>query len=162
MQIRPTADKVKEALFNIIQAIVADATVLDLYAGTGALGIEALSRGAQKAIFIDSFRDAISVIETNVKNFELTKNAKIYNATALEAIKRFGREGVKFDIIFLDPPYEAYDKNVLKEIEVNAILSDKGIVVLEHDAEVEVDETIDNLKRFYFKKYGRNALSFYR
>ena len=103
---RPTLDRVKEALFNIIQFQVQDAVVLDLFAGTGALGIEALSRGAKEAIFCDKVPEAVKVIKQNVINTNNLDKAIIINKDYKNALENVSKQNKKFDIIFLDPPYK--------------------------------------------------------
>lgn len=103
---RPTLDRVKEALFNIIQFQVQDAVVLDLFAGTGALGIEALSRGAKEATFCDKVPDAIKVIKQNVINTNNLNKTIIINKDYKDALENISKQNKKFDIIFLDPPYK--------------------------------------------------------
>ena len=103
---RPTLDRVKEALFNIIQFQVQDAVVLDLFAGTGALGIEALSRGAKEAIFCDKVPEAIKVIKQNIINTNNLDKTIIINKDYKDALENISKQKKKFDIIFLDPPYK--------------------------------------------------------
>lgn len=103
---RPTLDRVKEALFNIIQFDIKDAVVLDLFAGTGALGIEALSRGAKEVVFCDKVPDAIKVIKQNVTNTSNLDKATIINKDCKDVLKDLSKQNKKFDIVFLDPPYK--------------------------------------------------------
>ena len=124
--IRPTTDNVKEAVFNIIQFDVEGRRVLDLFAGTGQLGIECLSRGAAEAVFIDQSREAVRIIKDNLKSCGL--KGTVLQTNALEYLKH----AAKFDLIFVDPPYDAdlYD-SVLKTINLVDILSDGGIIICE-------------------------------
>ena len=100
---RPTADRVKEAVFSMLQFDIADRSVLDLFAGSGQMGLEALSRGASEAVFIDKSKDAIKAINENIEKTKLSDNAKVYQTDYLDFIKR--NQGKKFDIIIIDPPY---------------------------------------------------------
>ena len=100
---RPTADRVKEAVFSMLQFDIEDRTVLDLFAGSGQMGLEALSRGSSKAVFVDKSKDAVKAIKENIAKTKLTDKAEVYQGDSLDYIKR--NEGVKFDIIIIDPPY---------------------------------------------------------
>lgn len=126
MDIRPTTDKVKESIFNIIQFDIEGRRVLDLFAGTGQLGIEALSRGAGRAVFVDSSRDSLKIVRENLKRCNM--EAEAVQSDSLAYLERCG----KFDVIFLDPPYatELVDKALAKIIKFD-ILSDGGIIICE-------------------------------
>ena len=132
--IRPTGDKVKESIFNIIQFDIEGRRVLDLFAGTGQLGIEALSRGAEKTVFVDLSADAIKLIKSNLNLCGFSDRAEVYAKDALQFIA--GSE--KFDLIFIDPPYDAkiFEKIMMKIIEFDK-LSDNGIIILEMNASVQ-------------------------
>ena len=132
--IRPTGDKVKEAIFNIIQFDIEGRRVLDLFAGTGQLGIEALSRGAAKTVFVDSSIEAIKLIKSNLDICGFSDQAEVYARDALQFIS----SPEKFDLIFIDPPYDAkiFDKIMMKMIEFDK-LSDNGIIILEMNASVQ-------------------------
>lgn len=154
--IRPTTDNVKEALFNIIQFDIEGRNVLDLFAGTGQLGIECLSRGAASAVFVDESREAVKIIKENLKNCGL--EGRVLQTDAL----RFLREGGSFDIIFVDPPYDAgLYENVLESVNFIDILSDGGIIICESRKERNMPE----MKAPYRKKreyvYGRVKLCVY-
>lgn len=127
---RPTTDRVKESIFNLIQFDIPNATVLDLFSGTGALGIEALSRGASEVVFVDANKQAVSVIKENLLNIE--GNFKLYNCDAVSALENFKKEQKKFDLVFLDPPY-ATDLGV-KAVEFltqNHLMNEHGIIIFE-------------------------------
>lgn len=160
-RVRPTTDRVKESLFNVISEYVYDANVLDLFAGSGALGIEAISRGAKKAYFCDMSRDSISVVKSNLEKARIDSEAVVINSDYKDAISRLSRDGVKFDIIFLDPPYyKGLFEDVLNRIQDNKILDEEGIVVAEHDAKDDLSD-IGNLKILKEKKYGITKLTIY-
>jgi len=162
---RPTLDRVKEALFNKIQFEVEGQVVLDLFAGSGALGIEALSRGAKQAVFCDNSKEAIKVINTNIKNTRNEDKAIVINKDYNLALSSLSKENKKFNIIFLDPPYNTdFAIRALETIIKLDILSKDGIIILETDdleKEKQVLE-INKLMIFDKRKYGRAILIFIR
>lgn len=158
---RPTLDRVKEALFNIIQCKVPEAKALDLFSGSGALGIEALSRGAAFCVMCDKEYEAIEIINKNLKKTHLEQKAKIIKNDYKKALNLL--KGQKFDLIFIDPPYAkdlAVDsiKNI---IELN-LLADDGIIILETDDEKREIENLNklNVNVYDLRKYGRVTLIF--
>jgi 16S rRNA (guanine966-N2)-methyltransferase len=155
MDIRPTTDMVKEAVFNIVQFDVEGRKVLDLFAGTGQLGIEALSRGAASAVFIDSSRTAAELCRSNLDKCGLRGTVK--QTDSLGYLTSCGQ----FDLIFVDPPYQSglYDEVLRRIIEFD-ILSEGGIIVCESDRDTELPETEQFLRREY--RYGKVKLTVYR
>lgn len=166
---RPTLDRVKESLFNILQEDVNQKVILDLFAGSGALGIEALSRNAKYVVFCDNNKQAIQMIKTNLEKTRLIEKTEIVNMDYKKCIELLNAKKQKFDLIFLDPPYKdniAVDS--LKQIIKNKLLNNKGIVVIETD-EVnrdlkELNEAmtteLQNVRIFDQRKYGRASLIF--
>lgn len=154
--IRPTTDNVKESIFNIIQFDIEGRRVLDLFAGTGQLGIECLSRGAESAVFVDQSREAVKLVRDNLKTCNL--NGTVIQMDSLSFLKSCG----KFDLIFIDPPYDSpvYDE-VLKTINLVDILSDGGIIICEtaRDRQLPVLQPPYRLAREYI--YGKVKLSKY-
>ena len=160
MTTRPTADRVKEALFSIIQFEVPMARVLDLFGGTGQLGIEALSRGAKSAVFVDAGEPACRLIKENLRRTKMESDAKVIRADYLDYLKRC-RE--TFDIIFLDPPYaEVFLENALKCITEIDILQSGGIIVTERPLEKELPWEFEGFTRSKDYKYGKTVLTIYR
>ena len=160
MTTRPTTDRVKEALFSIIQFEIPTARVLDLFGGTGQLGIEALSRGAKSAVFVDAGEPACRLIRENLKRTKLEPDAKIVRADYLEYLKRCKE---KFDIIFLDPPYaEVFLENALKCIAEIDILQTGGIIVTERPVGKELPWEFEGFTRSKDYKYGHTVLTIYR
>jgi 16S rRNA (guanine966-N2)-methyltransferase len=154
LETRPTPDRLRETLFNILASRLEGAVFLDAYAGTGAVGIEALSRGAGRAIFVDRRRAAVEVIRENLASLGLTGRAEVYCGKALTVIER-----VQADIVFLDPPYEL-------ETEYGAALtalgsSAKGLVVVQHFYKLRLGESYGALSKSRVLKQGDNVLSFY-
>ena len=156
MDIRPTTDNVKESVFNILQFDIEGRRVLDLFAGTGQLGIECLSRGAREVVFIDQSRDAVKIVKENLKACGFS--APVLQQDALSYLNNCG----KFDLIFVDPPYDAeLYKPVLEKINSIDILSEGGIILCESRRETDMPE----MQAPYFKRreyrYGKVKLSLY-
>ncbi len=155
---RPTADRVKQALFNIIQYEIAG-DVLDLFAGSGQLGIEALSRGAGRAVFVDERADALAVVRENLRRTHLTEKAEVVRGDYLNYLSGCRR---RFRIIFLDPPYaEKYLENAIKRISEIDILTEGGIIVSERPAEKRLDEHFSGLVRSKDYVYGKTAITIF-
>ena len=155
MDIRPTTDKVKESLFNIIQFQVPGSRVLDLFAGTGQLGIEALSRGASEAVFVDASPEAVRIVKENLKNTGLADRAHVTRTDSLMYLK----SGEKFDIVFLDPPYAGDTLKKAVEMVVRFdILKENGIMICESERKTQLDDLDgDYSRREYI--YGRVKLT---
>ncbi len=159
-QTRPTADRVKEALFSIIQFDIPGAKVLDLFGGTGQLGIEALSRGAKSAVFVDSAEKACALIRQNLKRTKLEANAKVVRDDYLSYLKKC-RE--RFNLVLLDPPYaEVFLENALNCISEIDILESGGIIVAERPVGKDIPREIPGLTRSKDYKYGTVLLTLYR
>ena len=157
---RPTADRVKEALFSIIQFDLPGAKVLDLFGGTGQLGIEALSRGAKQAVFVDAREDACRLIKENLKRTKLESDANVIRSDYLQYLNRC-RE--KFDIIILDPPYaEVFLENALKVITEIDILQSGGIIIAERPLGKDLPLDFEGYTRSKDYKYGQILLTLYR
>lgn len=160
LQTRPTADRVKEALFSIIQFELPNARVLDLFGGTGQLGIEALSRGAKSAVFVDHAEPSCRLIRENLRRARLEEQATVVRADYMDYLKRC-RES--FDIILLDPPYaEVFLENSLKIITEIDILHSGGIIVAERPLEKELPWEFEGYTRSKDYKYGKTLLTLYR
>lgn len=160
METRPTTDRVKEGLFNILQFDIEGRRVLDLFAGTGQLGIECLSRGAAAAVFVDRRADAVKLIRENLKITDLTDRARVVSGDSMEYLKSL-RE--KFDIILLDPPYAA---GVLEEAIAHIarfdILAPHGIIVAEHPVEKALPALSAPYRLHKSYRYGKIGLTVYR
>lgn len=160
MNTRPTSDRVKEGLFSIIQFEVEGRNVLDLFAGTGQLGIEALSRGAESAVFVDYSPQAVKLVKENIRRAKLQDQASVFQAD-YESFLRSCRQ--KFDIIFLDPPYaEKILENALKIISEIDILRDGGIIICEKTAEKAFEDAFEGLVRQKEYRYGNTSLVLFR
>ena len=160
MHTRPTTDRVKEAMFSIIQFDLPGTTVLDLFAGTGQLGIEALSRDAKFAYFIDEREDACKLIRENLRRTKLDNQAQVIRSDYMAFLRNCR---TKFDIILLDPPYaEVFLENSLKMITEIDILQTGGIIVAEHPLEKEIHLDFPGYIRSRDYKYGKTLLTIYR
>jgi 16S rRNA (guanine966-N2)-methyltransferase len=157
---RSTMDRVKESLFASIQDYLDESIVLDLFAGSGNLGIEAISNGASKCFFVDNNKECIKVINDNVNTFNITEQAVILNKDYGDALIYF-KNSIRFDIIFVDPPYKYNIKSELLDIIINNdILNDNGIVVFEYSLDEDINN--DNFKLLKSKKYGDKYISIYK
>ncbi|MBR5497269.1 MAG: 16S rRNA (guanine(966)-N(2))-methyltransferase RsmD [Clostridia bacterium] len=156
--IRPTSDKVKGAVFNSIQFDIEGRTVLDLFAGSGSLGIEALSRGAAKAVFVDLNRQAVRVVNENLEHCKLKENATVFNGDSLSYLKTT-RE--RFDIVFIDPPYNKQLAQKALPLVVK-VLNDGGIIVCETASDEELPDQIGNYSVVKSDKYSKTRLTIYR
>lgn len=162
---RPTLDRVKESLFNIIGMKIRDSIVLDLFSGSGAIGIEAASRGAQKVILCDKSKDAINIINKNIEKTRLKENTIVINSDYKEALKK---ANCTYDIIYIDPPYATnLVKDSVEEILKNEYLKDSGIIIIETDEEERINKELDeienkNIDIYDKRKYGRVILIFLR
>ena len=162
-QTRPTLDRVKESLFNIIKNEIQEATVLDLFSGSGAIGIEFLSRGAKKAFLCDKSQEAIKMINKNHEKTRLTKLATVMNKDYKKCLEELKKINEKIDIAFIDPPYEAdlAVDAVKKLIDLN-LLNEQSSIIIETDQEQREKEKLEALGIMLSdcRKYGRVSLLF--
>jgi len=154
LEVRPTPDRLREALFNVLAPRIQDVVFADVYAGTGAVGIEALSRGSARAVFIEPNRAAVNVIRENLESLGLTHRATIRNTRAAAALA-----SLEADIIFLDPPYKLpreYERSL-------TLLGEKqrDLVIVQHETRLALADIYGRLRRTRVLKQGDNALSFY-
>jgi 16S rRNA (guanine966-N2)-methyltransferase len=160
--VRPTTDRVRESLFNMLMPRLEDCRFLDLYAGTGANGIEALSRGAAHATFVDGSRQAVELIERNLQKTKLGDDAAVILKTLPNAIEDTLQFEAPYDIVFADPPYGYEDfPGLLTAVAANSIIETGGVLVLEHHRKQALSEAIPGLTLARSKVYGDTALSFF-
>ncbi len=163
MNTRPTTDKVKEAVFNIIGPYFDGGLALDLFGGSGSLGIEAISRGMDKAIFVDKDGKAIQTIKQNVEAFDLSEQVEIYRNDALRALNALKKREIKFDLILLDPPYKKHHlEELIHKISEYELLSPTGLIMAEHSNDVKLPEDMGNFIRTRQEDYGLTVISVYR
>ncbi|MCF6461034.1 16S rRNA (guanine(966)-N(2))-methyltransferase RsmD [Clostridium sp. Cult3] len=159
---RPTEDRIKESLFNILRQIDEESIVLDLYAGSGSIGIEFLSRGAKKAYFVDKSYSSIKAIRENLSHTDLMGKAEIIKKDALKAIEQISSQKVQFDYIFIDPPYgQNLIIKTLQKILREDILKEKGIIIVEHEKELTLEDRIFEFSKSDCRNYGSKLLTFY-
>lgn len=163
-RVRPTSDRVKEALFSILLSRLGDLSgmrVLDLFAGTGNLGIEALSRGADLAVFVDSHRESAETIRKNLENTRYTEKGRIVAQEAAAALKWLARGEAPFHLVFLDPPYdEGHTERLLELLSGSPLIDAGSTVVAEFSAREEIPRSFGRLKESERRIYGDTALSF--
>ena len=159
LDVRPTSDRLRETLFNVIAARVPDSRFLDLCAGTGAVGIEALSRGAAHGTFVDRSRRSCQLIESNLKLCQVPEEQRdIYCSEAVEFVKQAPE---KWDLVYLDPPYNTDYLRLLQVLGASATVSDGGLLIVEHHHKTNLPETIGSLTRTRVLKQGDSSLTFY-
>lgn len=160
---KPTLDRVKEAVFSMLSDDIYGATVLDLFAGSGALGIEALSRGAKRCFFNDKNKSCCDIIRKNLIHTKLDQLAQISCSDYSETIASFRNKGVKFDLILLDPPYSSgFYEEAIMSISKNGIFSEYCTILCEHSIEDSLPEQIGAFYHIKSKKYGTVAVSLFR
>lgn len=161
---RPTSDRLRETLFNVVRGSMEGSVWLDLYAGTGAVGIEALSRGARKVYFAESSKDAAAVIRANLSELGVKSGYELLERDVVTALRKLEAEGITCDFCFLDPPYreeKAYG-DVLDFLSRSELMTEKSVVIAEHDKHFDPGDGFSALRRYRVLKQGDAVLSFYR
>ncbi|HCF70573.1 MAG TPA: 16S rRNA (guanine(966)-N(2))-methyltransferase RsmD [Syntrophomonas sp.] len=161
---RPVTDMIKEALFNVWGQRVQGAAFLDLFAGSGSMGIEALSRGAQTVIFVDNNARAVAVIKDNLQNCHISEGFEVYRNDVFRAIDILQNRGAKFDIIYVDPPFtnEVIFDKVIKILDEAQILEQNGIMVIRTYKKKTLPVSLSNLSQYRKNDYGESVLHYYR
>ena len=158
MHTRPTTDRIKETLFNILQHDIPDSIFLDLFSGSGGIGIEALSRGAKEAVFVDDNKEAVRCIKENLTHTGLTNQGVVMKIDAVNALKRLEKSDYRFDIIFMDPPYENnIMQNMLQILQISRSVKENTMIIME----ASLNTSVQNLERLGFsiirvKEYKTN------
>lgn len=162
-RIRPTADRVRQTIFNVLGQWFEGQRVLDLYAGTGAFGLESISRGAVHATLVDKDREALELCRLNAQALGFLAQVQILPLPAEKAIAQLGRQSAKFDLIFADPPYAAkVVETLLDQVSPPALLHDEGILVIEHDKREPAPEHHAGFTRVDERRFGDTMVSFFR
>jgi 16S rRNA (guanine(966)-N(2))-methyltransferase RsmD len=168
MKTRPTSDRLRETLFNVLTAgdpsVLAGGVWLDVFAGTGAVGIEALSRGAAHVTFIDSGKKAVSMIRENLRSLGVRGGFEVLENDALRGLRQLQQKGFTADYVFLDPPYAEYAlyAKVLEHLSQSPIVGAESLVIAEHDKRFDPGEVFGELLRTRIHEQGDSKLSFYR
>ncbi len=158
--VRPTSDRVKEAIFSMLGDTITDNRVLDLFAGTGSLGLESLSRGASHCVFVDNNRDSIQLIKDNINHLGASKES-----TVISGDYRIALNQVKdpFDLIFIDPPYHVEEiEDILLTIDKKGLLEEDGAIVVERDHRHTLPDEVGSFRTTKSKKYGTTHITFYQ
>lgn len=162
MDTRPTQDRIKETLFNMLQYDIPGSVFLDLFSGSGGIGIEALSRGAREAFFVENARKAVKCIQENLTYTNLAGQAKVLSVDVSTAIKTLDNEGRTFDFIFMDPPYEkGLEEKILSEIDLSGVCGLETVVIVESSLNTEInDQKFQQLNVVRVKEYKTNKHTF--
>lgn len=162
-QTRPTLDKVKEAIFSRIGPYFDGGIMLDLFAGSGSMGLEALSRGIEHVYFVDRSPAAAAVIKTNVASLKVEDQCDIWKCDCFAALRRLAGEGVQFDLVYLDPPYQKQQLHkIMQQLDELNLICDRGHVILESLKEDEFDDAYHQLRKVKEATYGISRISYYR
>ncbi len=160
--LRPTSDRVKEAIFDILQGEFRKQKVLDLFAGTGALGIEALSRGAERAVFVEGSTRSLSALRRNIEECGLKERAEVLARDVRAGIRILDARGESFELIFLDPPYgRGLARGALEALSQSSIVSNGALIVAEHSLSEELD-SIPPFRLVDYRRYRSTRVSFFR
>lgn len=152
---RPTTDKVREAIFDMIGPFFDGGLGLDLFAGSGGLGIEGLSRGLSKVVFVDHHPKAIKTLNYNIKELKLEDATEVFRADALRALKGASKRNLAFDYVFLDPPYLKFSiQEILKQLEELSLLKDEATIICEHDQKESLPDVLDGFSKIKEETYG--------
>ncbi len=162
MDTRPTQDRIKETLFNMISSDVGGCVFLDLFSGSGGIGIEALSRGAKQAVFVEKSAKAMACIKENLRFTKLEKDAKVMQTDAVTAIRKLDGSGILFDYIFMDPPYGMLlEKDVLEALMDTDLYDEKTVIIVESDLKTDYDYLEgSDFEVYRVKKYKTNKHTF--
>lgn len=161
--IRPTADRVRETIFNVLGQRCDGLTVLDLFAGTGALGLEAVSRGAEKAVLVDKGREALELCRLNTQTLKFQDRVEIIPGAAIETIASLAKKGRVFELVFSDPPYAlSAGVPVLEALDANELVSDCGVAVIEHGKNESLPERVGHFERIDERDFGTAIVSIFR
>lgn len=164
MRVRPTSDRLRETLFNVLGPSIADSYFVDLFAGTGAVGIEAISRGARDVFFVESGAKAARLIRENLASLEIQSGAELIEADAVRGLERLASRRLIADFIFLDPPYEKAGEysDVLEFLDASHLIAPRGIIIVEHFSKMELPRRLNRLECTREIEQGDTLLSFYR
>ncbi|PMD72526.1 16S rRNA (guanine(966)-N(2))-methyltransferase RsmD [Companilactobacillus nuruki] len=159
---RPTSAKVKEAVFSMLSPYSVDGIALDLFAGTGSLGIEAVSRGYQRAYLVDKAYKAVNTIKENVEKTKAVEDFIVMKSSATDALQKFAIDGIKFDLVFLDPPYRMkVTEQIIKDLVENDLLAENAVIVDETDYDIDLGD-LDRIDLIKEKRYKDTKVALYQ
>ena len=163
LKLRPTSDRLRETLFNVLGSAVEGSLFIDVFAGTGAMGIEAISRGATEAIFVESHAKAVQLVRQNLESLQI-QNGELVHADAVTGLERIAQRHVVADFIFVDPPYENVEdySRVLEFLDGAHLIAPRGIVIIEHFVKQKLPERFVRLEQTRLLDQGDASLSFFR
>ena len=163
-KLRPTSDHLRETLFDVLGPLIEGASFLDAYAGSGAVGIEALSRGAREVVFLEHHRPATELIRQNLAALDIHEGFELLPMTVLKAFEKLAEDGAKFDFAFIDPPYEEIREyhHALRELGRSGLLGENSIAIAEHSKHCKLEDRYGRLARTRLLSRGDSQLSFYR
>jgi 16S rRNA (guanine966-N2)-methyltransferase len=162
--LRPTSDQMRETLFDVLGPAIVNARFLDVYAGSGAVGLEAVSRGAGDVVLVESHRAAAELIGRNLESLGAPSGVRVLGCKAATGLERLAAEGLPFDYVFLDPPYAEIREyhHTLRQLARSPLLTSSSIVIAEHSRHVQLEERYGRLVRFRTLRHGDSQLSLYR
>lgn len=163
LRLRPTSDRLRETLFNVLGPAIEDSLFVDLYAGTGAIGIEAASRGAREVVIVESHRAAARLVRENMDSLGMGSSVEVIEDDALRGLEKLAARHLLADFIFLDPPYEDSSEHVkvLEYLDSAHLLAPYGVVIVEHRSKMDLPGRFDRLERTRLLEQGDASLSFY-
>lgn len=164
LDVRPTEDKIKESIFNILSPLKDGSIVLDLFAGSGSVGIEFLSRGVKKVYFVDVKQNSIDIIRENLRHTNLENESIVLKMEAGSALKKFSKDNLKFDYIYLDPPFKNHELlyKVINFISKYDLIEYNGLLLIEHEKELDLELNISSFYRYDCRHYGNKSISLYK
>lgn len=162
LKVRPTSDRLRETLFNVLAPRIEEARFLDLCAGSGAVGIEALSRGAASIVMVETSRKAASIIADNLLHCGIDEGATLIQKDALQALRMLERDGAQFDLVYFDPPYDAEIYSpVIWQLARSGLLAPDGILIVEHRRQMPLAPNYDDLRPYRVIRQGESCLTFF-
>ena len=163
-KLRPTSEQLRETLFDVLGPAIVDSTFLDAYAGSGAVGLEALSRGAREVVFVEHHRPAIGIIRKNLDSLKIESGYEILTCAVLTALERLAADAARFDYVFLDPPYDEIREyhHALRQLARSELLLPPSLVIAEHSRHIRLEDEYGALRQFRLLRHGDAQLAFYR
>lgn len=162
LKVRPTSDRLRETLFNVLAPQIEGARFLDLCAGSGAVGIEALSRGASETVFVEASRKAVAIIGDNLRHCGIVEGAAMIQKDVLQSLRSLEREEAQFDLIYFDPPYDAgIYSHVIRQVADGGLLAPDGILIVEHRRQMPLTPSYGDLRPYRVIRQGESCLTFF-